>query len=153
VSTQQTDLVVLKSAVVSVSPERAFEVFTKDMATWWPIDTHSIGAMDDKDGPPEAVVFETGPSGRIYERTADGEERHWANVLTWEPPRLLVIEWKLTVAPTEVEVRFTPEGDGTRVELEHRGFERLGAEAEESHERYSNGWPKVFQDYVETVGK
>ena len=31
---------------------------------------------------------------------------------------------------TEVEVQFTPEGSGTRVELEHRYLERLGDTAE-----------------------
>ena len=57
------------------------------------------------------------------------------------------------IAATEVEVRFTPEGDGTRVELEHRGFERLGEPAEEAHKSYSEGWPTVFQDYVDTLSK
>jgi uncharacterized protein YndB with AHSA1/START domain len=77
-------------------------------------------------------------------------------VIAWEPPNRFVLEWKVdpdAAAPTEVEVRFAPEGDGTRVELEHRGFERLGEAAEEAHQRYSKGWPTVFQDYVETIGK
>ena len=85
-----------------------------------------------------------------------GEEAHWANVTAWEPPSRLVLEWKVNpeaIAPTEIEVRFTPEGDGTRVDLEHRGFEALGKDAEEAHTSYSNGWPAVFQDYVETIGK
>ena len=155
-STQETGLVILKSAVVSATPEKAFEVFTDEMATWWPIETHSIQAMDKAAGPPEGIVFETGPNGRIYERMTSGEEAHWANVTAWEPPNRLVLEWKVdpaAVAPTEVEIRFTPEGEGARVELEHRGFEALGKEAEKAHTSYSNGWPKVFQDFVETVGK
>ena len=50
------------------------------------------------------------------------------------------------MATTEVEVRFTPEGDGTRVELEHR---RLGAArsdgAAEARGSYGseNGWEMV----------
>jgi len=155
VSTQETGLVIHKSAVVTASPERAFEVFTEELATWWPSDTHSVQAMGEKAGAPEAVVFETGPGGRIYERMTSGEEAHWADVVVWEPPTRLVLEWKVNpdVAPTEIEVSFTPEGDGTRVDLEHRGFEALGKDAEESHKSYSQGWPAVFQDYVETVGK
>jgi uncharacterized protein YndB with AHSA1/START domain len=155
VSTQETELVIQKSAVVAASPERAFEVFTEGLATWWPKE-YSVQAMDKDAGPPEAIVFETGPKGRIYERMTSGEEAHWANVIAWEPPHRLVLEWKVkpdAIAPTEIEVRFTPEGDGTRVDLEHRGFEALGKDAEEAHTGYSNGWPKVFQDYVDTVGK
>jgi uncharacterized protein YndB with AHSA1/START domain len=148
VSAQETGLVIQKSAIVDATPEKAFEVFTEGIATWWPIETHSIQA--------ETVVFETGPQGRVYERMSTGEEAHWANVTAWEPPHRLVLEWKVdtdAVAPTEIEIRFTPEGEGTRVDLEHRGFEALGKDAEEAHKSYSNGWPTVFQDYVETVGK
>jgi uncharacterized protein YndB with AHSA1/START domain len=152
-STPKTGLVIQKSAIVSASPEKAFAVFTEGIATWWPYETHSVQAMDKDAGSPETVIFETGPSGRVYERMTSGEEAHWANVSVWEPPHRLVLEWMLAVAPTEIEVRFTPEGEGTRVDLEHRGFEALGKDAEEAHSSYSSGWPAVFQDYVETIGK
>jgi uncharacterized protein YndB with AHSA1/START domain len=157
VSAQETTgLVIQKSALVPAAPERAFEVFTEGIADWWPVETHSIGSMGGEGTPPETVVFETGPEGRIYERAASGEEAHWANVTAWEPPHRLVLEWKVdpeAIAPTEIEVLFTPEGEGTRVDLEHRGFERLGKDADEAHKGYSAGWPTVFQDYVETIGK
>jgi uncharacterized protein YndB with AHSA1/START domain len=141
---------------VQATPENAFEVFTEGIATWWPLATHSIQVMDEGGGTPETVIFETGPNGRIYERMSTGKDAHWANVTAWEPPNRLVLEWKVNpdaVAATEIEVRFTPEGEGTRVDLEHRGFEALGKDAEEGHRSYTQGWPKVFQDYVETVGK
>jgi uncharacterized protein YndB with AHSA1/START domain len=151
---QQTDLVILKSAVVPATPERAFEVFTEELATWWPYATHSVEAMAEGGGSPQTVVFETGPNGRVYEVMSSGKEAHWADVIAWEPPHRFVWEWKVNPdAPTEVEVRFTPDGEGTRVELEHRGFERLGDGAEESHRGYSEGWPAVFQDFVDTVSK
>jgi uncharacterized protein YndB with AHSA1/START domain len=153
---QETELVIHKSAVVAAPPEKAFEVFTEGMATWWPIESHSVQAMNQDAGPPEAVVFETGPGGRVYERMTNGEQAHWANVTAWEPPHRLVLEWKVNpdaIAATEVEVRFTPEDGGTRVELEHRGFEALGKDAEESHAGYSSGWPPVLERYVETLSK
>ena len=148
-STQETEFVVQKSAVVPVTPEKAFAVFTVEIATWWPMKTHSVEKMGQ-------VVFETGPGGRVYEVMSTGKEAHWANVIAWEPPNRFVLEWKVNpdaAAPTEVEVRFAPEGDGTRVELEHRGFERLGEAAESTHESYSTGWPTVFQDFVDTLRK
>jgi uncharacterized protein YndB with AHSA1/START domain len=155
-STQETGLAIVKSAVVPTTPERAFQVFTDEIATWWPLKTHSIGGMAEESSGPQTVVFETGPNGRLYEVMSTGKEGHWANVTAWEPPNRFVLEWKVNpddVAPTEVEVRFTPEGNGTRVELEHRGFERLGEAADETHKSYSKGWPTVFQDYVDTLRK
>jgi hypothetical protein len=148
---QQTGLVVSRSAVVAATPERAFEVFTEEIATWWPYETHSVEGSSDG-----TVVFETGPNGRVYEIMSTGEEAHWANVIAWDPPNRFVLEWKVdpnAIAPTEVEVRFMPDGDGTRVELEHRAFERLGEAAESTYESYSGGWPTVFQDFVDTLSK
>jgi Activator of Hsp90 ATPase homolog 1-like protein len=153
---QQTGLVISKSAVVSATPERAFEVFTEEIATWWPYKTHSVEGSSEGDTVPQTVVFETGPNGRVYEIMSTGEEAHWANVGVWDPPHRFLLEWKVNpnaAATTEVEVRFTPEGDGTRVDLEHRGFERLGDAAETTHESYSSGWPTVVQAFVDSLSK
>ena len=38
---------------------------------------------------------------------------------------------------TEVEVLFTPDGDGTRVDLEHRDLERMGERADAMRETVS----------------
>ena len=47
-------------------------------------------------------------------------------VTAYVPPTRIVFTWKAPEwdAATEVEVRFSPEDDGTRVDLEHRGWER-----------------------------
>lgn len=52
---------------------------------------------------------------------------------------------------TEVEVRFAPEGQGARVELEHRGWERLGDEAVEQYQGYDSGWTPVLEAYVDAA--
>ena len=146
-SEQATDLTVRRSVRVARSQEDAFRVFTEGIATWWPLDTHSIG----KDGrPADTAVLEGREGGRFYERTGSGTEL-WGTVLVWEPPARIVISWELVPdgPPTEVEVRFSAEGDGTRVELEHRGFERLGEKAEEVAAGYGSGWPVVLGQYVE----
>ena len=44
-----------------------------------------------------------------------------------------------------VEIRFTPEESGTRVELTHSGWEKLGEAAASLRERYESGWGYVFE--------
>jgi len=57
------------------------------------------------------------------------------------------------VPPTEVEVRFVPDGEGTRVELEHRGWERVGAEASEVREGYASprGWVTTLNVFAAAI--
>ena len=70
------------------------------------------------------VVFEPHEGGEVYEIAGNGERGHWATVLAWAPSRL-VLAWNIlerSPVPTEVEISFLPEGERTRVELEHRGW-------------------------------
>lgn len=142
--TQHTALEpVRKQISVECDVETAFRTFTEAIATWWPTQTHSIS--DD----PETVVFESAAGGSVYERTPTGKECDWATILVFEPPYRVVLEWRVNPAapPTEVEVCFTQDGNGTRVELEHRGWER---DTEKGHERradYDSGWPGVLERY------
>jgi uncharacterized protein YndB with AHSA1/START domain len=130
--------------------EAAFELFTRDIGTWWPVGTHH--ARGDVVG----VVFETRLGGRIYERCRDGAEADWGHVLAWEPPHRVVFTWapgRSPGGPTEVEVRFTAEDPATtRVDLEHRGWERLGDLAAETRSSYLNGWPGVMRLYATAAG-
>jgi uncharacterized protein YndB with AHSA1/START domain len=142
---------VRRTITVDRPVEDAFRVFTDGIASWWPLESHSIEAMG-TDGArvPETVVLEARTGGRLYERKSTGEEGYWGTVTHWEPPHRVVIAWKVNPdapAPTEIDVRFAPEGDGTRVELEHRGWERLGASAAEARASYAAGWVTVFGAY------
>jgi uncharacterized protein YndB with AHSA1/START domain len=151
-STQETGLAVRKSAVVGAPIERAFKVFTDEIASWWPLQSHSVGGGSGK--PVETAVLEGRVGGRFYERMADGTEASWGEVTAWEPPHRLAIAWRVNPewpAATEIEVRFTPDGDGTRVDFEHRGWEKIGDLAEEAHGNYSEGWTTVFGCYVDAV--
>src|SRR5439155_14518081 len=77
-----------------------------------------------------------------------GDEAVWGTILAFEPPHRLVFDWHPGYEPgapkTEIEVRFTPEGEGTRVELEHRGWERLADRGPEVRLSYEDGWAYVF---------
>ncbi|MBI4261184.1 MAG: SRPBCC domain-containing protein [Actinobacteria bacterium] len=141
---------VRQSVTVARPPEVVFRVFTERLGEWWPLDTYSISVDEGGGGAPEAAFVEPREGGRIYERTADGAELEWGRVLVWDPPHRLVMSWRpnLTANPhTEIEVTFTPEGDGTRVDLEHRGWERLFGFVEDPgavRSGYVNGWPGVL---------
>ena len=58
-------------------------------------------------------------------------------VLAWEPGRRLLFEWRQrNFKPgevTEVEIRFEPFGVGTRVTLEHRGWDVIGGDHPARH--------------------
>ena len=152
-STQTTDMTIRRSVKVNRSVEDAFALFTDGIATWWPLESHSVGSG--REGvTAETAVLEGREGGRLYERMSDSAEASWGTVAAWEPPHRLVISWHVNPtrgAPTEVEVRFAADGDGTRVDLEHRGWERLGAEAEEARSGYASesGWEAVLARYVE----
>ena len=73
-------------------------------------------------------------------------------MLAWEPPHRLVLAWNVANAealPTEVEVRFSAEGEGTRVDLDHRGWEALGEDGVEKRGDYDTGWDFVLGKYVD----
>jgi uncharacterized protein YndB with AHSA1/START domain len=147
-STQAQDLIVRKSVIVACPPAEAFQLFTEGLETWWPFDTHCPG-----DKPPEAFIFEGHEGGRLFHR-AGGDEYEWATVTAWEPPQRFVVDWHVTPGrpSTELEVRFVPEGDGTRVELEHRGWDRYGDDAADEYGGYDRGWDFVLGRYAAKAG-
>jgi hypothetical protein len=133
---------VRKSIAVKCTPAHAFSVFTESMSSWWPLATHSL-STDRATG----CGIEPRVGGNVYEVRDDGERISWGWVTAWEPPARFVMKWHPgheRSEAQEVEVRFTPVAGGTRVDLEHRGWEALGASAAEVREGYNNGWEGVF---------
>src|SRR5215471_10269315 len=121
---------VRKTIHVKASAAHAFEVFTAGLGRWWP-SNHGIGKK-----PIKTVAIEAHLDGRWYELSEDGTRTDVGRIIVWEPPQRFVMTWDInsewkpdTSVSSEVEVKFIPDGaDATRVELEHRKFERLGAE-------------------------
>jgi uncharacterized protein YndB with AHSA1/START domain len=147
---------VRKSIRVNALPEHAFHVFTSGLGRWWPLD-HGIGKT-----PRKAAVMETRLGGRWYELADDGTQTNVGRIIVWEPPRRFVMSWDInsqwkpdTTVSSEVEVQFIPDGAATRVELEHRKFERLGAEGgEKMRKDVDGGWPgllELFKKAAEAV--
>jgi uncharacterized protein YndB with AHSA1/START domain len=144
---EATTAPLLRAVTVAVPAERAFELFTRRVGDWWPLHTH--GCFGEETA---GVSFER---DRLVERSKAGEEAVWGEVLAWEPPVRIAFTWHPGYAEgdplTEVEVRFRAQGASTVVELEHRGWERLGARAEEARASYEVGWPIVLGRFAEAV--
>lgn len=140
-----------KSVHVNVAPARAFAVFTANTANWW-LKTHSISLTK---SPIKDVVIEPRAGGRWFERGEDGSECDWGKVLEWQPPSRLLLAWQINAdfrydpsLLTEVEVRFTPENGGTRVELEHRLIERMGERGAGLRDAFTRGWGLLIDSFA-----
>jgi uncharacterized protein YndB with AHSA1/START domain len=102
------------------------------------------------------VVLEPRLGGRWYQLAEDGSQAKVGEILVWEPPRRFIVSWDLnsnwkpdTTVSSEVEVKFTADGpNATLVELEHRKFERMGAEAgAKMRKDVDGGWPGMLDHF------
>jgi uncharacterized protein YndB with AHSA1/START domain len=153
------DLPVQKSITVKARPERAFEIFTREVDTWWPR-SHHIGKS-----PMRRVAIEERAGGRCYTEQEDGTECDWGSVLVWEPPRRFIMAWQIThqwgyepslERSSEVEVTFTPAADGgTRVVLVHRFFARHGGGGDAMRVAVDapNGWTGLLTLFAERANQ
>jgi uncharacterized protein YndB with AHSA1/START domain len=143
------ELALRKSIVVGCTVEQAFRVFTEQMGDWWPFDGHSL--FDDK---AEAIVFEPRTGGRVYERSQGGEEGLWGTLLEWNPPHGFSMTWhpgRGEETAQELGLRFSAEDGGTRVDLVHTGWERLGDRMAEICGHYNEGWDFVLGRFAEAA--
>ena len=113
---------------VPADPLRAFEAFTQEIGSWW--QPSSLFAITPRgDG---ALAFEPGVGGRLYTTWANGKEFEIGRISIWEPGKRLAFQWRqATFRPeqsTEVEVRFEPVGEETRVTIEHRAWDTIPKE-------------------------
>ena len=133
---------------VACSADHAFTVWTSGIGTWWPPDHTMTGRA-------EAVVLQGGVGGRIYGRTADGIEHEWGEVTVWQPPARLAYLWYLgrdRADATEVEIRFLARGArAARVEIEHRGWERLGRDAQPWRDRNQANWQTLLPHFTQAI--
>ena len=130
---------------VACSPAHAFTTWAERTSSWWPRG-HSVSQ-----DPELTVTIEPRAGGRIFERTPQGEEHVWGQVLAWEPPHRLAYLWHLAQDrsdATEVEIGFAPDPVGTKVTIVHHGWERLGARGGALRDRNERGWSGLLPHYV-----
>jgi len=120
---------VRKSITVPASAEEAFRVYTECAVEWLP-PGHTFLAS------PRVIAMEPWPGGRFYERGADGTEISRGTILDWDPPRRVVLTWRIGPdwrpvfdddKASRVAVEFTPAGpDATEMTLTYSELDRLG---------------------------
>lgn len=138
-----------KTLMVDAPVEKAFHVFSHGITGWWPLQGYSVGGER-----AQSVIMEGRVGGRLYERDAGGAETLWGTIRVWEPPMRIVFSWhpgRGEETSQEVEMRFFAEGGRTRVEFEHRGWERLGDLGMEKRKAYEGGWDTVLGKYTEAA--
>jgi uncharacterized protein YndB with AHSA1/START domain len=139
-------MTIKKSVHVKRPVDTTFRLFTDGIGKWWPL---KEGFSFDTKRAAE-IFLEGRLGGRFFERFSDGEEAEIGVVTAYAPPDRIVFTFKSPdwESPTEVEVRFSPESDGTRVDLEHRNWERAGAKAKGMRDAFNGGWERVLGSFV-----
>ena len=144
---------------VKAPPERAFAAFVGEIGAWW----RPNGLFQTTPRAPGVLAFEPGEGGRLTETLANGKVFEIGRITAWEPPARLVFSWRQANFPpdlhTEVEVRFEPVGEETRVSVEHRGFDRVPAGSAARHGfpdqallmRLAEWWRKLLTSYGESA--
>jgi uncharacterized protein YndB with AHSA1/START domain len=128
-------MTIRKAIRVERSPEVVFRVFTQEIGKWWPLkEGFSFGGDKAKD-----IFIEERVGGRFFERFSDGTEFEVGRITVFHPPHVVAFTWKSPdwEAPTEVEVKFAPDGSGTRV----------GPIMQKQGQGYSDGWNIVLSKF------
>jgi uncharacterized protein YndB with AHSA1/START domain len=143
--------VVTVTVEVAADPQTAFEIFTEEIGRWWRPGPINWNYSDRAVG----MRIEPRIGGRWIEvhDEATGEGFEHGRVLVWEPGARLVLHYEdrgHDIDGTEVEVRFEPVDGGTRVTLEHRGWEKVAADLGAQKRRSKRwGWANILGWYQE----
>ena len=132
---------VIVSLRVKATPAEAFDVFVNEIGAWWrPSGLFQLTPRGDGE-----LRFEPGEGGRLVTTLSNGKVFEIGRITAWSPGKRLAFTWRQgTFTPdqsTQVEVRFEPVGEETRVTVEHRGWDTIPQEHVARH-----GFPLgVFQ--------
>lgn len=136
---------------VAVDPDTAFRIFTEEIGRWWKPGPLNWNNSERAVG----VRIEPGVGGRWIELldAATGEGVECGRITVWEPGTRLVFEYRdegHEIDGTEVEIRFEEIHGGTRVTLEHRGWDAVPPNVAARRRNLKRwGWANVLNWYGE----
>jgi uncharacterized protein YndB with AHSA1/START domain len=124
---------VLVALRVGAPTAQTFSAFTGEIGDWWR--PNGLFRFTDRAG--GRLAFEPDPPERLVEIGADGARFEIGPVTVWDPPHRLVFGWRQAGFPagqsTEVSVRFEAVAQGTRVTVEHFGWDAIPQEHAARH--------------------
>lgn len=140
-------MTIRKSIRIERPAEAAFRMFCEQIGQWWPKGPSFDGKIA------ADMVIEARVGGRFYQVFADGTDFEIGRVLVYQPPTIVAFTWRAPSwdAATRVEIRFIPDGNGTRVELEHSGWEQT-EKVREFRKNYDGGWDVMLGHYAAHAG-
>jgi uncharacterized protein YndB with AHSA1/START domain len=116
---------VLVALRVAAPAARTFSAFTSEIGEWWC--PNGLFRFTDRAG--GRLAFEPDPPEWLVEIGTDGERFEIGPVIVWDPPHHLVFGWRQDGFPidrsTQVSVRFDAVENGTRVTVEHVGWDAI----------------------------
>lgn len=151
---------ILVSLRVAASPERAFAIFAGEIGAWWK--PNPLFRFTPRS--PGVLALEPFQGGRFTETLPNGTVFEIGRILLWEPGERLAFTWRqATFTPqqmTQVEVRFEPVGEETRVTVEHRGWDTVPPEHVARHavadavflRRHGEWWQALLFSFEARVG-
>jgi hypothetical protein len=137
---------IVKSVLLPLAPTAAFALFTQKISVWWPVDRRHT-----QDPHSDICLLET---GRFYECARDGREIELGHVRSWNPPNHIVLDFFIGTGPetpTEVEVAFAAQENGTLVTVIHRPKPSSEALWAERAPRYERSWELVLAALCEAA--
>lgn len=116
------------SVSVPLARARTFDLFTREIDSWWRRGPKYRNAGSDSG----LVHLEPRLGGRVFESWGEGaDERAFeiGRITAWEPPKALAFTWRASnFAPDEttlVEILFEDLGEATMVTVIHRGWSSI----------------------------
>ena len=132
---------------VALEPSQAFDLFTRQIARWWPFRGHSAFDEDAAD-----LRIDGRVGGSVTEIARDGGTCVWGTVTAWTPPTAFAMQWRPGLPEGEatlLRVRFAALDDGgTEVSVHHSGWEARGDRAAEKRDQYDGGWPSTLAAFA-----
>lgn len=125
----------VKSVVLPLAPDAAFDLFTANIGLWWP-----EGRRHSGDPASDIFLLE---GGRFFERARDGREVELGRVCEWDRPRRIRLDFFIATGPdrpTTVEIAFAAHDHGARVTVTHGPSPASAALWAERAPRYGDSW-------------
>jgi uncharacterized protein YndB with AHSA1/START domain len=146
------------SAYTKASPDRAFQVFTAEIGSWWNPGHHVLP------GPHKAMGVDPYVGGRLWDENLAGEICVWGRVLVWQPGEVFAFAWLVgtdwtiqqpDTPASRVTVTFSPEDGGSRVTLVHDEISAHGPgwEGIMAGVGSPGGWPAGLTTFAEVADR